>query len=778
MKCPRADDWDLLAMEVLEGERAEGMLEHARTCPTCREQFRAARRAHIDRVRMYEAFDHDHDELREQLMAALPDELPRRTGAIRLVRGWARLGDIVMSMNKTGGRRAAAVLAPAACIVIAVVVLLSLQNGVAFAAVLERIRQAHTMVCDIVVTARTEFSEPAKEMERTQQEEGATPVPTEQTTRGTLSMYSDGTTVAWRWDRTDPPSTVWTFPGHSVNIDADGKRTVIRFAGRLNPYERCETPEWWLNRLLKLTEAPDRELGTQMLDGRKVVGFEIAGWKLGYGVRPTPGVDATTAPTAIVRLWVDASTRLPVRMQVADVMAMRMPGIVSMKVSQTWEHIEWDVPLDPQSFQPPPPVAGAPVEELELDVNGPEEALLNGLRAYAAASQRFTGGRSVELPPEMLELEKKLRGDQRMALVGIEGFREFLHGYPKDLDASAVLRLSVIAPNVCRGKVIAARASGNADAIARAEEEAKRFLEELTTDVAQKMVPATLFYSHLLREDREPEYFGATVKPGDSDAVLMRWKLDDSHWRVIYGDLRAETLPMDKQPKGGVSLDSQSVPPPAPAAGQPFEVEEEGLDILAPTEEALLDGLRAYAAEIERIKTLFGERYADLPQLMEQESPDDDPEAALARAALGGILEVLGHGYPEQLDMSCLFKLSIVSPSLERAREFAARARGDAEALARWADEREAAAGNAEAAARLAEKREAARKEHEKFSRSVSAMLIFYRQLLVEDREPDYFGATVKPGDADAVLMRWKLEGGSTRVVYGDLRVETLSGSE
>jgi len=57
-------------------------------------------------------------------------------------------------------------------------------------------------------------------------------------------------------------------------------------------------------------------------------------------------------------------------------------------------------------------------------------------------------------------------------------------------------------------------------------------------------------------------------------------------------------------------------------------------------------------------------------------------------------------------------------------------------------------------------------------------MLIFYRQLLVEDREPDYFGATVKPGDADAVLMRWKLEGGSTRVVYGDLRVETLSGSE
>jgi len=25
----------------------------------------------------------------------------------------------------------------------------------------------------------------------------------------------------------------------------------------------------------------------------------------------------------------------------------------------------------------------------------------------------------------------------------------------------------------------------------------------------------------------------------------MRWKLDDSHWRVIYGDLRAETIEVE-----------------------------------------------------------------------------------------------------------------------------------------------------------------------------------------------------------------------------------------
>jgi hypothetical protein len=47
-------------------------------------------------------------------------------------------------------------------------------------------------------------------------------------------------------------------------------------------------------------------------------------------------------------------------------------------------------------------------------------------------------------------------------------------------------------------------------------------------------------------EDREPEYFGATVQPGESDAVLVRWKHDDQHMRVVYGDLRIETVRIEE----------------------------------------------------------------------------------------------------------------------------------------------------------------------------------------------------------------------------------------
>jgi predicted Ser/Thr protein kinase len=496
-----------------------------------------------------------------------------------------------------------------------------------------------------------------------------------------------------------------------------------------DPFDPARQARWW-RKLMEVRRTPDRSLGEQEIDGQRLIGCEVAGWRVDEGAR------ADLAMGSVYRIWVNPATDWPARVEREFALAD-----LRMNLRSVWENIEWNVPLDTQAFQPPP-VA----EPLKLALHGTEEGLLDGLRAYAAASQRVTG--------ELLARERELRDDQegQAARLGIEGFREFLHGYPKDLDwspgASAVLRFSIIAPNVSRSIVLAARASGDAEAIARAEEEAKKFLEELVNDVGPKLGQATLFYGSLLREGREPEYFGATVKPGDSESVLMRWRLDDGSFRVIYGDLRAETVPSDQPPPG---------------------------------EEALLDGLRAYAAEIERIKaTAFGGRFADLPLLIEQRLQEvpDDPEAKQNCAFLSGVVDLLGRGYPSRLDASCLLQVSIIGPSLERAQELAARAWGDADGLARQAIEREAAAGDAEVAARLAERRDATRKEQKKLTRQVSAMLTFYRQLLVEDRELEYFGATVEPGDPDAVLLRWKLDDGSFRVIYGDLRVETLTLEE
>lgn len=43
-------------------------------------------------------------------------------------------------------------------------------------------------------------------------------------------------------------------------------------------------------------------------------------------------------------------------------------------------------------------------------------------------------------------------------------------------------------------------------------------------------------------EGKEPVYCGATVTAADVDKVLLRWKLDDDKYRVIFGDLRIEDV--------------------------------------------------------------------------------------------------------------------------------------------------------------------------------------------------------------------------------------------
>jgi len=50
------------------------------------------------------------------------------------------------------------------------------------------------------------------------------------------------------------------------------------------------------------------------------------------------------------------------------------------------------------------------------------------------------------------------------------------------------------------------------------------------------------FYETLINENKEPVYYGETVEPGNLSKVLLRWKLDDGRYRVIFGDLSAKTV--------------------------------------------------------------------------------------------------------------------------------------------------------------------------------------------------------------------------------------------
>ena len=50
------------------------------------------------------------------------------------------------------------------------------------------------------------------------------------------------------------------------------------------------------------------------------------------------------------------------------------------------------------------------------------------------------------------------------------------------------------------------------------------------------------YAARLETESKEPMYYGQTVTAADTDKVLLRWKLDDGTYRVIFGDLRIEDV--------------------------------------------------------------------------------------------------------------------------------------------------------------------------------------------------------------------------------------------
>ncbi|HPS55224.1 MAG TPA: hypothetical protein PLP05_06480, partial [Sedimentisphaerales bacterium] len=65
----------------------------------------------------------------------------------------------------------------------------------------------------------------------------------------------------------------------------------------------------------------------------------------------------------------------------------------------------------------------------------------------------------------------------------------------------------------------------------------------------QKLIKAqavSIFYADLVKQHKDPAYYGKNVKVGDIEAVLMRWKISDNKYRVIFGDLAIEDVSFEE----------------------------------------------------------------------------------------------------------------------------------------------------------------------------------------------------------------------------------------
>ncbi len=184
-----------------------------------------------------------------------------------------------------------------------------------------------------------------------------------------------------------------------------------------------------------------------------------------------------------VRMWVDVKTRLPVRSE---------EHITSGK--STWHFTthdyRWDIPVDATEFKPVIP------EDYTL-----------------------LAGEAVKWPAITEET----------AIQGLKQCVEFLGKYLEAINLTSLY---------------SALEQSETPAALRLKEELKGLVgpgkDQKRMDTLKPMFILNMFYVGL--DGKDPAYYGKTVTPGDTDKVVMRWKLSDGEYRVIYGDLHAETV--------------------------------------------------------------------------------------------------------------------------------------------------------------------------------------------------------------------------------------------
>lgn len=230
----------------------------------------------------------------------------------------------------------------------------------------------------------------------------------------------------------------------------------------------------------KILECDYKSIGKSTIDGIEVEGFQTT----------DPSYQGGAFGGQVdVKIWVDVKTWLPIRsemdIQVRD--TMHMHGVVN--------DFQWDVSVDAAEFEPVIPddyttLAGGPIKMPAIN----EETAIQGLRLFAELSGQY---------PEEINL---------MTLMS--QMREF---EKSDIPAAKQL-----------------------------QEETKELEgEEKSRKIMDTMMPILglgSFYISLVQDKKDPAYYGEFVTPEDADQVLMRWKVSDNEYRVVFGDLHAETV--------------------------------------------------------------------------------------------------------------------------------------------------------------------------------------------------------------------------------------------
>jgi len=272
------------------------------------------------------------------------------------------------------------------------------------------------------------------------------------------------------------------------------KKTMIRIWSKQKKYWREELDDRWAEQMQerdprtltkRILKYKYESMGRATIDGIEVEGFQTTD--------PNWLGNAKSIRQVDVKMWVDVKTRLPVRYEET------YAYFDKLNAREVMHDFQWDVPVEAADFEPVIP-------------------------------DDYTGT-VVKFPAHITE---------ETAIQGLKLLVELLGKYPEkitDLDVT-----------VGSGKPLAEKSE--TPAALRLKGELKGLTDEqINHKLVDFLIPIRglgRFYDLLQYDKKDPAYYGKTVTPKDADKVLMRWKVSDNEYRVIFGDLHAETVSPEK----------------------------------------------------------------------------------------------------------------------------------------------------------------------------------------------------------------------------------------
>lgn len=216
--------------------------------------------------------------------------------------------------------------------------------------------------------------------------------------------------------------------------------------------------------------------------GRSVIdGIKVEGFET-----TDPGFMAGMAEDIKIRLWVDVENWLPVRQEL-DIKVNEQ-----MQMQQVVYDYQWDIQVDASEFEIPPDytlLAEVQMPDMKFD----EGKTIEGLRAFAEITDgRYPSSMTVMA---MVQESTKALTDKLLKSMGID---------------------EIIDPN-------------------------QKVTQKLMDEMMLLQAPC-ISYTQLVEENKDPAYYGDTVTADDVDAVLMRWKISDDQYRVIFGNLSTKNV--------------------------------------------------------------------------------------------------------------------------------------------------------------------------------------------------------------------------------------------